>query len=214
MSTLDILKTAFQAMLPSNQRIKIAKHREVNDKMMDYLFIPFGVPFPYLGITIPSNCSKCDGKLLNIVDYPYLFEELGNTYGDLSHGTLGGYSNGDGITTFNLPYIQPGASLIQSGTDATSGIVFKVGLNSASNDADINTLITGEVKHKLTSRESGVPEIDLGHYSLTPSGNDVREGIVNYQSNTPRFIIPARDAELAHNNMPPFIVCNWIIRLY
>lgn len=197
MSVIDNIKDALAAMLPSGQRVKIAKHREVNDKLLDYMFIPFGVPFPYLGkgldveglySHVPSNCHKCDGSIIQISEAPYLFEEIGTIYG------------GDGITTFRLPLIPPGASLIQMGTNSGQ-YEFEFGQTG------------GEVTHKLTSQESGLPEVDLGFYSESASGNDVREGIVNYQANTPRFIIPGQDAELPHNNMPPFLVCNWIIRL-
>ena len=212
MSTLSDIKTALREMLPSGQRLKVDKHKEVNDKLLDYMFIPFGVPFPYLGITIPSNCSKCDGKLLNKVNYPYLFDELGNKYGELLHGTLGGYDNGDGITTFNLPYIQPGASLIQSGTDAISKVIFTLGLNSASND--VNTFITGEVTHKLTKQESGIPTHFIGQRVLSSTGTDADyEGITN-GTGSPQLTVQGAAAESPHNNMPPFIVCNWIMRLY
>ena len=213
MSTITDIKAVLTALLPSSQRIKIDAHREANntiiDHMYDYMYIPFGVPFPYLGHTIPSNCHKCDGSLLNIEEYPVLYSEIGNTYNLLAPS---GTTQGDGITTFNLPYIQPGGSVIQSGTDSTTGIIFTLGQSSASNGVDINTLITGEVKHKLTGKESGMPETDLGHYSLSATGNENREGIFQSTS-TPRFVIPEKDAELAHNNMPPFIVGNWIMRL-
>ena len=43
------------------------------------------------GTSAPSGWSLCDGSVLNIEDYPLLFEYLGNTYG------------GDGSTTFGLP---------------------------------------------------------------------------------------------------------------
>ena len=137
---LTTLKTTLQNLLPSNSRIQISVHRTVNDKILDYLYIPFGIPFPCLSSTIPANCHKCDGAILNIEDNPYLFDAIGTLY--LSHGALGGYANGDGITTFNLPFIAPGANIVQSGTDVTSGTVFTLGASA------------GAVKHTLDITET------------------------------------------------------------
>ena len=197
MSVIDDIKGALAAMLPSAQRIKIAKHREVNDKLLDYMFIPFGVPFPYLGkglqegglnTYVPSNCHKCDGSIIQISEAPYLFEEIGTLYG------------GDGITTFGLPLIPPGSSLIQMGTSGQYKFEFgKTG---------------GEVTHKLTSQESGLPAHDIGTRVRSSTGTEGGlEGIVPKNSTTNLLSLLGQDAELSHNNMPPFLVCNWIIRL-
>ncbi|MGH1385137.1 phage tail protein [Kordia sp.] len=44
--------------------------------------------------TVPNGWAKCDGQLLNILDYGTLFGLIGTTYG------------GDGVTTFALPNLQ------------------------------------------------------------------------------------------------------------
>ena len=203
---ITTLKTTLQNLLPSNSRIRISVHRDVNDKLLDYLYIPFGIAFPCLSATVPTNCHKCDGALLSIADNPYLFDAIGTLY--LTHGTLGGYANGDGITTFNLPFIAAGASIIQAGTDTTSSTTFTLGLSG------------GEVKHTLTGRESGVQT-----HTHTVNNTNSNSGLGNTDQltgtnggtpgtlNTSGVVGGNIDALDPHNNMSPYIVGNWIMRL-
>jgi microcystin-dependent protein len=60
---------------------------------------------PFLGNFAPTGYLLCAGQLLNIADYPTLFQQLGTTYG------------GDGQNTFALPNLV-GKTIIGSGSNA------------------------------------------------------------------------------------------------
>jgi microcystin-dependent protein len=59
----------------------------------------------FAGTYEPAGYLKCDGRLVNIIDYPNLFDVIGTTYG------------GDGSTTFALPDLQ-GRSVVEAGAGA------------------------------------------------------------------------------------------------
>lgn len=65
----------------------------------------------------PTDWLPCDGRLLNVIDYPYLFNNIGNTYG------------GDGRNTFALPDLLGRTPL---GDDR--GTSWPSGLRDGSND--------------------------------------------------------------------------------
>lgn len=199
MSTINKIKEVLTAMLPSGQRMKITKHIEVNDKIIDYMYIPFGVPFPYLGTTIPSNCHLCNGASILRTNAPLLFDEIGTTFGSV---------DGD---HFNLPNIPVGGSIVQAGT--REGVNFILGADG------------GEVKHLLTAAESGLPSHN--HISVTEAKSTNQR---NADENSGPYIVVsaigtngyssistqnvnAVNASAAHNNMSPYMVGNWIIRL-
>jgi microcystin-dependent protein len=212
MSTLSDIKTALREMLPSGQRLKVDKHKEVNDKLLDYMFIPFGVPFPFLGpeTKIPSNCAKCDGRELTKEAYPYLFEELGNLWG------------GDGITTFNLPLIPAGASIVQKGTvvnydisvNFSEGTTGGTALHRLTRSQLPKENILGNVDQVIVNQGEGCM------VKKSVSGQDVTSGTIDAAGSGSElnirdaFPFPNLGDGTPHNNMPPYIVGNWIMRLY
>ena len=226
-TSLTTLKTYIAALLPDASRTKIAKLREANEIMMDYMYIPFGVPFPYLGHTIPSNCHLCNGYLLKVSDYPLLYAEIGDTYTNLGHGALGGFTNGTIGVTFNLPFIPKGGSIIQAGTNSVSGTTFTVGQTG------------GEVNHLLTLSEMSAHSHYLFSEGDQRTAGDIRndnnknktitrEATGTSDGNNDYLMYCNDDAVTrgkssitgglnnitqAHNNMQPFIVGNWIMRL-
>ena len=212
---LTTLKTTLQNLLPSNSRIQISVHRTVNDKILDYLYLPFGIPFPCLSATIPDNCHKCDGFLLNIADYPYLFDAIGTLY--LNHGTLGGYTNGDGITTFNLPFIAPGANIVQSGTDATSGTVFTLGASAGAVKHTLDITETPAHAHYMfsegSSRTNNISDEAARDKTVARQATGTGDGNSDYVIFTnddvaTRGKTSTVGGSQAHNIMQPYIVGN------
>jgi microcystin-dependent protein len=59
----------------------------------------------FAGNSVPAGWANCDGRLLNIGDYPTLYGVIGTTYG------------GDGINRFALPDLRGRAPLGQGGGD-------------------------------------------------------------------------------------------------
>lgn len=159
--------------------------KTLNVKVTDTL--PVGTIIPYAGTTIPSNYMKCEGQELSRIEYDILFSAIGTTYGE-----------GDGSTTFNLPNLK---GRVITGID--------------SNDTAFDTLgeTGGEKTHTLTVEE--MPSHSHSYYSSTstsdwpsriPTGSnagvDTRDDAIQ----------PTGGGE-AHNNLQPYIVLNYIIKV-
>lgn len=70
----------------------IEKVNTSEDKVDNHVSVGIiGESILFNGNNPPSNLIVEDGRLLNINDYPLLYEQLGNDYG------------GDGVTTFGIP---------------------------------------------------------------------------------------------------------------
>ena len=88
---------------------------EVKYNLGNLAIVPSGVVMPFAGSTAPQGYLLCDGSEVSRVDYPYLFNVIGTTYGE-----------GDGSTTFNLPNLQDkfiqGAGTNVVGTEMSAGL--------------------------------------------------------------------------------------------
>ena len=140
----------------------------------------------------PRGWAFCDGRLLQISQYQALFSLLGTQYG------------GDGKTTFALPDLRG-----------------RVPINIGNGFANGNN--GGEESHTLT-----IAEIPNHTHAVTGTTNPGGEGPVGnvwatvtenvYSSGTPdasmsgRAIANAGESQ-PHDNMPPFLVLNYIIAL-
>lgn len=165
--------------------------KTLNVKVTDTL--PVGTIIPYAGTTIPSNYMLCEGQALSRIEYDILFSAIGTTYGE-----------GDGSTTFNLPNLK---GRVITGID--------------SNDTDFDTLgeTGGEKEHTLTVDE--MPQHGHAQYAVAnphSGGTGIRgtfnnvsgSGLSKYETNT---YTGERGNGEAHNNLQPYIVLNYIIKV-
>lgn len=164
--------------------------------------LPIGIISPYAGNVAPDGWAICDGSAISRVGYPELFNIIGTTYG-----------SGDGINTFNLPNLK--------------GKVI-VGLDGSDGDFDNLGETGGEKTHILNANE--IPE-----FSFTTShvayGEGACKGIKNVTHTTKSDGVAgsttyegAKDSSqtyyeqydfgkgLAHNNLQPYLVENYIIK--
>jgi microcystin-dependent protein len=149
-----------------------------------------GIVAPYAGDTAPTGWLLCDGSAVSRTTYARLFAKIGTTYGV-----------GDGSTTFNLPNLK---GRVVAGYDATQAEFDELGETG------------GEKTHLLTSAESGVPahtHTVYGGYAEGQGGVVGHTGISTQQYNhNGANANTAADASQAHNNLPPYIVLNYIIK--
>lgn len=145
--------------------------------------IPTGGILPYAGTTAPSGFLLCDGSAINRTTYTPLFTVISTTYGI-----------GDGSTTFNVPDFRSrvivGAGPVQGGL-------------SARNRGGIG----GEETHVLTVAELATHTHTTGGGG--GSGSVSPWGAGNSQPGT----VGSTGSNAGHNNIQPFGVANYIIKI-
>jgi microcystin-dependent protein len=144
--------------------------------------IPSGAILPYGGPVAPSGYLACDGSNVSRTVYANLFAAIGSIYG-----------NGDGYSTFTLPNMQGVFPLGKSGG-------YGIGTTG------------GAATHTLAVSEIPAHAHNVSH-SLNPAGSPVGGAIGG--------TTPSMDGEVytddtggggAHNNMPPYLALNFIIK--
>lgn len=144
--------------------------------------IPSGAIIPYGGVVAPSGYLACDGSNVSRTAFANLFAAIGSIYG-----------NGDGYSTFTLPNMQGLFPLGKSGA-------YPIGSSG------------GAATHVLTVAEIPGHSHNVSH-SLNPAGSPVGGAIGG--------TTPSMDGEVytdstggggAHNNMPPYLALNFIIK--
>lgn len=161
-------------------------------------FVPVGTILPFAGASAPSSWIFCYGQAISRATYADLFAIIGTTYG-----------SGDGSTTFNVPDMRGNMIL---GKDNMGG--------SSRNrvvDADADTLggQDGEENHTLTTSE--LPPHSHSADVRSAGGPNSGTFFAGFNSANISNSIgsPSTDntgSGSAHNNMPPYIVFNYIIR--
>lgn len=145
----------------------------------------------FAGNFAPVGWMFCQGQMLNISDYDVLFTLIGTTYG------------GDGQVDFALPNLQSRVPVHQ-------GSGYPLG---ASGGVEAVTLTQNQLSihsHPLNASAAGAT-------STTPSGNVWAQwSDAPYATGTPTVPMSAAAQTAAggsqpHENMPPYLVVNFII---
>lgn len=141
----------------------------------------------YAGKTAPSGWLLCDGSAVSRTTYSALYDAIGTTYG-----------SGDGSTTFNLPNM---SGRVPVGVSSS----YKLGATG------------GEAAHTLTVGE--IANHSHGIIGASSSGNDYAGSIdyaVSYADTRRgwwlRSVISNGSGE-PHNNMQPYLVMNYVIKV-
>lgn len=152
--------------------------------------VPAGAIMAWAGAAAPSGWQLCDGTLLRRLDFPDLFAAIGTQYGE-----------GDGVETFAAPNLQGVFVLAAGGGYA---------LNSTG----------GAATHTLTEAEMPrhYHDVSLGQGRGALPLDEAGPG----QGASNRWVLAEGAAWLfaeytggsaAHNNMPPYLALNYIIKL-
>lgn len=159
--------------------------------------VPIGAIMPFAGSTPPPGWMKCDGSPISRTVYSQLYTAVGN-----------GYGAGDGSSTFNLPNLagrfplgEQGLTYFQTTTGGAATVALSTAEMPAHNhgnsgnhehgidNAAVTTTVNGTGTTSVASHEPGTTHFEGGHtHSTVGSG-------------------------AAHQNMPPYLVILYIIRV-
>ncbi|WP_158246485.1 tail fiber protein [Thalassospira sp. GB04J01] len=151
--------------------------------------VPTGSVLPFAGAVAPQSYLLCDGSEVSKETYAGLFAVIGDTYGQASEETV-----------FKLPDMR---GRVPVGAGQGDGLTDRI---LASSD--------GTEKHQMTISEMPSHSHDLitvdGRGSLYdyPVREDLQASIVNMANR-----ITATGGDQPHNNMQPFLVVNYIIKV-
>jgi len=151
---------------------------------------PLGVILPYAASIAPEGWVICDGTELSRDEYSDLFSLIDTTYG-----------SGNGSTTFNIPNL---SGRVPVGIDIDG--------NTVSNGVELGNF-GGEQTHTLLIDE--MPNHSHGYTAPINSGNASGQNTipVGTTSNLTYQETEPIGGDQPHNNMQPYLVTNYIIRV-
>jgi microcystin-dependent protein len=163
------------------------------------VFVPVGAVLPYGSSTAPEGWLSCLGQEVHRGDYPELFAIIGTTYGV-----------GNGTTTFNLPNLA-GRTVVGQG----SGVGLTSRSMGATGGVEAHALNTNEMpSHTHTSNAVGstLGLMTADGQNTAGAGLDASAVEPNLFAAPAALSIDSAGSGVAHNNMQPFAVLNYIIR--
>jgi microcystin-dependent protein len=173
-------------------------------QLQNAIILPPGMVVPFAGATPPAGWLLCDGSAVSRTTYATLFAAIGAAYGP-----------GDSVNTFNVPAMG-GRVPVGAGTsagDSVDGSVF--GAPGTTPAAGLPTTNRGAgawgggEKHKLIEAELAA-HIHAGGVALITGG--VTGAIVGPTTGSGGTYVNSAGSDTAHNNLPPFVVFNYIIK--
>ena len=157
--------------------------------------VPIGALMPYAGLDTPAGWLLCKGQSLARSSYPDLYQTIGTLYG------------AEDSTHFSIPDLR---TRVPVGVSDNHPVLGQMGSKG------------GEVAHFLTVQEmpshthilKGVGTSFTGGLEKTNlGGGNGWTTVTNYTgAGSPNLQAAPTGGGSAHNNMPPYIVLNFIIR--
>ncbi len=165
--------------------------------------VPTGIVIPTAMRRAPAGWLLCDGSEISRTTYARLWDALRTD----ASGTLTSsspYGNGNGASTFNLPDLRGRAPV---GPDGAAGRLSANDTAGASGGTETHTLTTAEIP----SHAHATPASTF--YSGVAAGAVTAAAGVDYGLTENRVGPSAlTGGGGAHNNMPPYLVTNFIIK--
>lgn len=168
-------------------------YQVANKKYVDDA-LPAGVFIPYGGSSAPTGWLLCDGSAVSRTTYAALFTAIGTAYGV-----------GDNSTTFNLPNLKG---------------KIPVGYNSSETEFDTLGETGGEKTHALTEAELAshthgqLSDGGATMYKTSNNGENLKGPASSGTTiSTAPSVTGATGSGTAHNNLQPYVVANYIIKI-
>jgi microcystin-dependent protein len=154
---------------------------------------PSGAIMAFGGTTAPGGYLLCDGSAISRATYAALFSVIGTTYGI-----------GDGSTTFDLPDLRQRFPLGK----AASGTGNTLGGTGGTIDHIHDITHTHQVDPPNTT--SGTPSATVAATNLTGTAASTTH---THDVNISAFTSGAASTSTSGTGNPPYLVCNFIIKL-
>ncbi len=156
----------------------------------------------FSGNFAPTGWAFCNGQILSISQYTALFSLLGTTYG------------GNGTSNFALPNLQ-GVAPLQAG-EANGLSVYELG-ETGGTEA-VTLLATEMPEHTHVAGASTAVGGQTTPGGAVPALPGISRGALAYAAGAPdTTLAPQALGEVGgsqpHNNMPPYLVLNFIIAM-
>lgn len=162
--------------------------------------VPSGSVFPYAGSAAPSGYLLCAGQAVSRTTYSDLYSAIGTAYG-----------NGDGSTTFNLPDLRGRVAVGKDNMNSSDA-----GRVTSGSTFDGDTLgATGGAEEVTLTEPHLAPHdhpISPSYAALDSAQNDSSGGMVNTYAQSGGSSTSNAGSGNAHNNMPPGIILNYVIK--
>ena len=175
--------------------------------------MPPGVVSPFAGSAAPTGWLLCAGQTVSRTTYARLFTAISTTYGV-----------GDGSTTFNLPDLRGRAVFGKDNMNSSDAGRLTTGTGridgdtlGASGGAQTHTLTSSEMPshvHSVTDPgHTHAQQVGLGSaYFVGPAGQLSIDAYTSTGSATTGISLGSTGGDQAHNNVPPGLILNYIIK--
>ena len=163
--------------------------------------VPTGTVLPYAGSAAPPGYLLCNGDFVDKTLYPALFAVIGISFG------------GSGSPLFNLPDLRRRVPVGAGGTG--TGILGNAVGNTGGEESHILTI--AEMPSHIHTDAGHQHNVPHGAYENgTPPGDSFQAGYQGFHaaqtSDVAVAVIQPTGGDVAHNNMQPSLVVNYIIK--